>query len=58
MQRNPETSEFDINAETKSKITSQIVWPLIDWFADNARSLPWRDKPEPYYVWISEINVL
>ncbi len=55
MQRNPETSEFDINAETKSKITSQIVWPLIDWFADNARCLPWRDKPEPYYVWISEI---
>ena len=54
MQKNPEFSEL-INTEIKSNITSQIVWPLIDWFADNARQLPWRDNPEPYYVWISEI---
>lgn len=32
-----------------------IVQPLISWFAQHARSLPWRDHPLPYYVWVSEI---
>lgn len=32
-----------------------IVQPLQDWFAGNARVLPWREEPRPYYVWISEI---
>ena len=29
--------------------------PLLEWFRDNARSLPWRDDPTPYHVWLSEI---
>lgn len=29
--------------------------PLISWFAENARDLPWRKKPSPYEVWVSEI---
>ncbi|MBS1318231.1 MAG: A/G-specific adenine glycosylase, partial [Lachnospiraceae bacterium] len=33
----------------------QIVQPLLDWFDQNARILPWREKPEPYRVWVSEI---
>ncbi|MGI6108063.1 MAG: A/G-specific adenine glycosylase [Lachnospiraceae bacterium] len=28
---------------------------LADWFAKNARPLPWREKPDAYRVWISEI---
>lgn len=32
-----------------------LVTPLLEWFAANARSLPWRDRPEPYRVWVSEI---
>ena len=32
----------------------QIVQPLLDWFDQNARILPWREKPEPYRVWVSE----
>lgn len=32
-----------------------IVPFLLDWFDYNARILPWREKPEPYYVWVSEI---
>jgi A/G-specific adenine glycosylase len=28
---------------------------LIRWYAKHARSLPWRDVGEPYYVWVSEI---
>lgn len=29
--------------------------PLLEWFRDNARSLPWRDDPTPYHVWLSEV---
>ena len=28
---------------------------LLDWYRSNKRSLPWRDHPDPYAVWVSEI---
>ncbi|HUJ75061.1 MAG TPA: A/G-specific adenine glycosylase, partial [bacterium] len=28
---------------------------LLTWFSQAQRSLPWRDDPQPYAVWISEI---
>jgi len=28
---------------------------LLRWYAKHARSLPWRDVVDPYYVWVSEI---
>ncbi|MCB9893145.1 MAG: A/G-specific adenine glycosylase [Planctomycetes bacterium] len=28
---------------------------LLQWYQRHARSLPWRSKPEPYRVWVSEI---
>ncbi|MEK6557499.1 MAG: A/G-specific adenine glycosylase, partial [Candidatus Margulisiibacteriota bacterium] len=28
---------------------------LLDWYARNKRSLPWRDDPAPYRVWLSEV---
>lgn len=33
----------------------KIVEPILKWYGGNARSLPWRDDPTPYRVWISEI---
>ena len=33
----------------------QLPIPLLEWYRDNARSLPWRDDPTPYHVWVSEI---
>ena len=33
----------------------KISNPLLAWFRARARSLPWRDDPRPYYVWVSEI---
>lgn len=33
----------------------KIVEPLLQWFQKNARILPWRENPEPYHVWVSEI---
>ncbi len=32
-----------------------IVEPLLVWFSENARILPWREEPTPYRVWVSEI---
>ena len=34
---------------------SRIVQPLLTWFGENARTLPWRSDPTPYHVWVSEI---
>ncbi len=32
-----------------------LAEPLLRWFSGHARVLPWREKPTPYRVWISEI---
>lgn len=31
------------------------IEPLLAWFAEHARTLPWRSDPTPYHVWLSEI---
>jgi A/G-specific adenine glycosylase len=28
---------------------------LLSWYSRNKRDLPWREKPDPYRIWISEI---
>ena len=33
----------------------QLPIPLLEWFRDNTRRLPWRDDPTPYHVWLSEV---
>ncbi|WP_243112556.1 MULTISPECIES: A/G-specific adenine glycosylase [Acutalibacteraceae] len=43
-------------AKGKKKMElSKITEPLLGWYGENARSLPWRDNPTPYRVWVSEI---
>lgn len=32
-----------------------IKGPLLNWYHESRRILPWREQPEPYAVWISEI---
>jgi len=34
---------------------SKTVDFFLDWYELNARILPWRSNPKPYYVWVSEI---
>lgn len=34
---------------------SDMVSPLLQWYDSHARILPWRESPEPYAIWISEI---
>ncbi len=33
----------------------QLVEPLLTWYEANKRSLPWREDPTPYRVWVSEV---
>lgn len=39
----------------KANCLSGIVTPLLAWYSQNARVLPWREDTDPYRVWISEI---
>ena len=32
-----------------------LTLPLLLWYRENARDLPWRKKPTAYHVWVSEI---
>lgn len=32
-----------------------LVQPLLEWYDENKRDLPWRHEPTPYAVWVSEI---
>lgn len=41
--------------ENKAGRLKKIVVPLLQWYDNNARDLPWRENSEPYTVWISEI---
>lgn len=41
---------FDYNERLK-----QIVEPLLLWYRQSHRKLPWRENPSPYRVWVSEI---
>jgi len=36
-------------------LLSEIVVPLLAWYDQNARVLPWRENTDPYRVWVSEI---
>lgn len=33
----------------------KIVNPLLGWYHQNKRTLPWRVDKEPYHIWVSEI---
>ena len=33
----------------------EIVEPLLEWYQENKRILPWRENKNPYCIWISEI---
>ena len=37
------------------KILNQIVEPILKWYPENARNLPWREGKNPYHIWIAEI---
>ena len=34
---------------------SRLPPPLLAWYRENARDLPWRRTRDPYHIWVSEI---
>jgi len=36
-------------------LTAKIAAPLLVWYQQKARTLPWRGSRDPYAVWVSEI---
>lgn len=36
-------------------MTDEIVVPLLAWYDENKRILPWREDRNPYRIWVSEI---
>lgn len=36
-------------------MSTSLAVRLLNWYQDHARWLPWRDHPNPYTVWISEV---
>lgn len=42
-------------AMDKEERLSAAGRPLLSWYHQHRRILPWRENPEPYRVWISEI---
>lgn len=33
----------------------ELTQPLLNWYRNNARDLPWRHTDDPYRIWVSEI---
>jgi len=40
--------------DVRGRLTA-MCGPLLYWYDHHARTLPWREDPRPYQVWISEI---
>lgn len=40
---------------TTEKILQSLPGPLLAWYRENARDLPWRRTADPYRIWVSEI---
>lgn len=50
----PETIEAMTAAGAMTELEA-LVEPLLRWYEQSRRILPWREEPTPYRVWISEI---
>lgn len=37
------------------ELMKQMRKPIINWYQQNKRDLPWRKEKNPYFIWISEI---
>ena len=44
-----------MNTLEKDVTIKSISKPLLTWYDSNRRTLPWREEPTPYRVWVSEI---
>jgi len=56
--RNPKSEILAASKRSKdgrNPKLNRLVTALLNWFAKNARDLPWRHTRDPYAIWVSEI---
>ena len=41
--------------EERNMDLSCLPGPLLAWFYENKRSMPWRQDKDPYHIWLSEV---
>ncbi len=51
----PEGMTIDSPVPVRTGSLQEICEPLLNWYDKKKRSLPWREDPQPYKVWVSEI---
>lgn len=39
----------------RKEILKEMIPPLLMWYRENRRELPWRKNSTPYHVWLSEV---
>lgn len=39
----------------EKELMKKMREPIIEWYQQNKRELPWRKEKEPYHIWLSEI---
>jgi|AGTN01.2.fsa_nt_gi A/G-specific adenine glycosylase len=49
------TTSFDMAEAGQNQGLPLLAGPLLAWYDQNSRALPWREQPDPYWVWTSEI---
>lgn len=52
---NTAITSFDMVEAGQTQGLPLLVDPLLAWYEENSRFLPWREQPDPYWVWTSEI---
>lgn len=55
VKKNSITLRKKIPVVLKNETLKQLSEPIVDWFRENKRQLPWRETKDPYKIWISEI---
>ena len=55
MNSKPKTNPPSLRYSAAQAKFPKLVAALLDWFAANARDLPWRRTRDPYAIWVSEI---
>ncbi len=50
-----DTMEIDSPVPVKLSVLDEIADPLLSWYGEGHRNLPWREEPSAYHVWVSEI---
>lgn len=45
----------EVPMELNHSELGEMVVPLVKWYQQCKRDLPWRKEPTPYHVWVSEI---